>query len=104
MAQIITSKEAANLINDGDVIVTGVDGLTGWPQEIVDAIEERFLREGHPKNITSIRASGGGNFTSPTAELDAAAWSFLSDVPGDRQRHERRHVKGWTWHIYGSEK
>lgn len=103
MAQIITSKEAANLINDGDVIVTGVDGLTGWPQEIVDAIEERFLSEGHPKNITHIRASGGGNFTSPTAEsqylhegmMTKSISSFVSVCPDLAKKITDNEIMGW---------
>ena len=103
MPKTITAKEAANLINDGDVIVTGVDGLTGWPQEIVDAIEERFLKEGHPQNITSIRASGGGNFTTPTAEsqylhegmLTKSISSFVSVCPDLAKKITANEIMGW---------
>lgn len=36
--------------------------LVSFPNEIVDAAERRFLREGHPAGITSLRAAGMGNF------------------------------------------
>lgn len=62
MAQVISAKEAAGLIQDGDVVVFAADGLVSFPNEIVDAAEQRFLEEGHPAGITSLRAAGVGNF------------------------------------------
>ena len=58
----ITVKEAAYLINDNDVIGSAVQGMTGWPEEIGLAIEERFLETGHPSNITHIHGAGQGDF------------------------------------------
>ena len=60
MAQIISPQEAAGLIQDGDVVVFAADGLVSFPNEIVDAVEQRFLKEGHPAKITSLRAAGMG--------------------------------------------
>ena len=62
MAVKISADEAAGLIQDGDVVVFAADGLVSFPNEIVDAAERRFLREGHPAGITSLRAAGMGNF------------------------------------------
>ncbi len=62
MAEIISAQEAAELIQDGDVVVFAADGLVSFPNEIVDAVEQRFLTEGHPAEITSLRAAGMGNF------------------------------------------
>ena len=39
MAKIITVKEAAELVQDGAVIGSAVQGMTGWPEEIGLAIE-----------------------------------------------------------------
>ncbi len=60
MAVKISADEAAGLIQDGDVVVFAADGLVSFPNEIVDAAERRFLREGHPAGITSLRAAGVG--------------------------------------------
>ena len=56
--KIITVKEAAELIKDGDVIGSAVQGMTGWPEEIGLAIEKRFLETGHPAGITHIHGAG----------------------------------------------
>lgn len=60
--KIITVKEAAELINDGAVIGSAVQGMTGWPEEIGLAVEKRFLETGHPANITHIHGAGNGDF------------------------------------------
>lgn len=62
MAKIISAAEAAELINDGDSVVFAADGLVCFPNELVDAVEQRFLKEQHPAGITSIRAAGMGNW------------------------------------------
>ena len=43
MAKIISVKEAAELVKDGAVIGSAVQGMAGWPEEIGIAIEKRFL-------------------------------------------------------------
>ena len=60
--KIISVKEAADLIQDGAVIGSAVQGMTGWPEEIGLAIEKRFLETGHPANITHIHGAGQGDF------------------------------------------
>ena len=62
MAKIISAAEAAELINDGDSVVFAADGLVCFPNELVDAVEQRYLKEKHPAGITSIRAAGMGNW------------------------------------------
>lgn len=42
MAVIISAEEAAELIQDGDVVVFAADGLVSFPNEIVDAAERRI--------------------------------------------------------------
>ncbi len=67
MAKIISVKEAAELVQDGAVIGSAVQGMCGWPEEIGIAIEKRFMETGHPANITHIHGAGQGDFgrTSP---------------------------------------
>lgn len=62
MAKIITVKEAAELVQDGAVIGSAVQGMTGWPEEIGLAIENRFMETGHPSGITHIHGAGQGDF------------------------------------------
>ena len=51
--QFITAAEAASLIPDESTVA--VDGFIGFalPDDILGEIENRFLEEGHPKNLSS---------------------------------------------------
>ena len=60
--QIMTATQAAALMEDGDTILVGGSGNGhAVPEKIMAAIEERFLAEGHPRNITSIHPVGLGD-------------------------------------------
>jgi propionate CoA-transferase len=62
MAKVISAARAAELIKDGQTIAGTTMGLSTWPEEIVIAIEERFLATGHPENITVVHGSGCGDW------------------------------------------
>ena len=51
MAKFISAKEAAALIHDGASIGVAGMGLSGFPEEVVCAIRDRFKETGHPKNL-----------------------------------------------------
>jgi len=61
MAKIINPAEAASLIADEALIGCTTNCLGGLAEEILAAIGERYLEEGHPRNITFASASGIGN-------------------------------------------
>lgn len=58
---IITAEEAANLVKNGDTLVTG--GFVGncCPEALHKAIEKRFLETQMPKDITLFYAASQGN-------------------------------------------
>ena len=62
MFQIMSAREAAALIKDGDVI--GLNSFVGIgnPEKIHDAITESFRETGHPKNLCLVSSSGFGTF------------------------------------------
>lgn len=62
MAKFITAAEAAEFFNDGDYVASSSFALAGWAEEIALALEERFLKTGHPRDLTHIHAGGAGNF------------------------------------------
>jgi propionate CoA-transferase len=60
--KVIEASRAAALIEDGDTILIGGSGNGhSVPEKIMAAIEERFLAEGRPRNITSIHPVGLGD-------------------------------------------
>ena len=76
MTRVITAQQAAGMIHDGDVVVFAPDSLVGFPNEIVAAVRQRFLKEGHPADITTLRAAGMGTFAED--EFGEGAWC----IPG----------------------
>ncbi|MBW4827058.1 MAG: acyl CoA:acetate/3-ketoacid CoA transferase [Clostridiaceae bacterium] len=57
----LKAHEAAELVNDGDLIVTG--GFVGscCPEALTIALEKRFLKTGHPKKLTLMYAAAQGD-------------------------------------------
>ena len=62
MAKFISAKEAAALIPDGASIGVAGMGLSGFPEEVVCAIRDRFKETGHPKNLELHQGSAMGDW------------------------------------------
>ena len=58
---VITVREAANLVSDGDTIIT--DGFIGscFAEELAIGLEQRFLETGTPRNLTLVYCAGQGD-------------------------------------------
>lgn len=58
---ILSSAAAAQLIPDGSTVVTaGFIGI-GFAEHLAKAIEQRFLEEGHPRDLSLVYAAGQGD-------------------------------------------
>ncbi|MFO1143082.1 MAG: CoA-transferase [Amaricoccus sp.] len=59
--KLVSAREAADLIKDGDTLTTsGFVGI-GVPDALLGAIEERFLETGVPRNLSLVFAAGQGD-------------------------------------------
>lgn len=58
---VLTSREAAEMVKDEDLLVTGGFVGSSAPETLSNAIEKLFLETGHPKNITLVHAAGQGD-------------------------------------------
>jgi len=67
--QLTTAQEAVTRIKDGDVFSLNAVGAIGFPDAFFPALEERFLKEGHPRNLTLYSACGFGTETSGIRHL-----------------------------------
>src|SRR5512135_1808334 len=58
---IVSADEAVRIIRDGDTIA--LDGVLGGgsPDELIHALERRYLESGGPKGLTLLYASGIGD-------------------------------------------
>jgi len=60
-SKVVSPSEAAALIKDGDTITTsGFVGI-GVPDELLAAIETRFVETGHPRDLSLVFAAGQGD-------------------------------------------
>lgn len=62
MSKVTTAKEAAQLIKDNVTLGIATIGMTGWPDELAEAIQQRFLETGHPKNMFLVQACTVGDW------------------------------------------
>ena len=62
MSKFMSAKEAVKLIKDGDSIaVSGNGGGIMEPDALFEALEDRFLDEGSPGNLTLTHSAGIGD-------------------------------------------
>ncbi len=62
MSKFMTADEAVRLVRDGDSIaVTGNGGGIMEPNYLFEALEKRFLSEGHPTGVTLTHSAGIGD-------------------------------------------
>ena len=59
--KIATAEEAVAIIRDGDVMAAAGFVGNGTPEELIIALENRYLETGKPKNITLLFSSGLGD-------------------------------------------
>jgi propionate CoA-transferase len=60
-SKVISAERAAALIPDGINLAAPIIGLAGWSEEVARAIAKRYKETGHPKGITLVLGSAGGN-------------------------------------------
>lgn len=59
--KVVSSADAVSVIRDGDTVcVSGFVGA-GTPDELLIALEERFLATGHPRDLTLVFAAAPGD-------------------------------------------
>lgn len=77
MAKILTAKQAAEKVKDEDTIAATSVNLGSFPEDIIAAIEKRFLASNQPKDLTVIASTGMGN-SKPGRGLDHFAHEGLT--------------------------
>ena len=76
--QVLTGAQAAELIKDSmTVLVSGFVGF-GVAEEILCALEERYIKTGSPKNLTVIAAAGVGDVSALVGERGTRGFNHFA--------------------------
>lgn len=59
--KIVSSEAAVAIIQDGDVVATTGYGGHGVPEQLLAALEKRFIDTGAPRNLTLVHSTGQGD-------------------------------------------
>jgi propionate CoA-transferase len=61
LRKVASAQDAVALIRDGDVVATCGYGGHGVPEQLLVALEQRFLETGQPRDLTLVFAGGQGD-------------------------------------------
>lgn len=61
VSKVVSAGDAVSVLRDGDVIATSGYGGHGVAEQVLIALEQRFLEEGSPRNLTLVWAGGQGD-------------------------------------------
>ena len=76
--KVCTAQEAVALMKDGDVVVPTGFIRSMAPEELINALEQRYLETGHPKNLTLIHgASASAHHVGDSCGLNNLAHEGL---------------------------
>lgn len=82
MSKVITPKQAAELVKDGDrLVMLGFIGMA-HPQEVTYAIEDRFLETGHPRDVDLFFPTNVGDGTDRLGMNHLAHEGLLRSIVG----------------------
>jgi propionate CoA-transferase len=63
MTKVISVRQAVELVNDGKTLLIGGSGAGhALPQLFIDELERVFKETGHPRDLTTVRVVGTGDF------------------------------------------
>lgn len=60
-SKVVSAAEAVALIHDGDTLVCSGFGVVGVPDELLVALEQRFLQTAQPRNLQLLFGGGPGD-------------------------------------------
>lgn len=79
---VLTAKEAVDLIHDGDTLCTIAMTLISASETVLKEVENRFLEQGHPRDLTFFHTCGQASIGMPGGMTRLAHEGLLKRVYG----------------------
>ena len=101
--KVMSAASALDLLRDGDCVAISSAGLVGYPDYLVKCLEDRFLEQGHPRDLTLYSGCGHGvpflhagdaRFAHP-GFLKRSICSHPDPVPDFRKMIERNEIEAY---------
>ena len=95
MSKVIEVRDAVGLVRDGATIVIGGSGAGhALPQRFIDELAAVFTAEGRPRDLTTVRVVGIGDFADRGfSQLGLPGLHEADDRQQHRQRAEARRAR-----------
>ncbi len=61
MNKVISAEQASQLVRDGDVVTVSSSSGLGCPDKVLAALGNRFAKEGHPRDLTTLHPIAAGD-------------------------------------------
>jgi len=61
LKKVIPVEDAISVLRNGDVLATSGYGGHGVPEQLLEALEKRFLETEHPRQLTLVHSTGQGD-------------------------------------------
>jgi acyl CoA:acetate/3-ketoacid CoA transferase len=58
---VLTPRQAADLVDDGDVVTVSSSSALGCPDAVLSGLGQRFAETGHPRSLTSVHPIAAGD-------------------------------------------
>jgi propionate CoA-transferase len=84
--KVVTAAEAVSHIKDNDFVAVSGVNFAGTPMELVDAIVDRFEKEGHPRNLDL--TNSGNNAYMPRFKQEGLIGVYYAGFPSMDWRTE----------------
>ena len=88
MSKIVSASDAVSRIQDGAVVTVSSSSGLGCPDRVLEALGERFDKEGHPRNLTTLHPIAAGDMYGIKG-IDHIAKELTMEGPLDAEQRRR---------------
>ena len=98
-SKIVSAADAVALVHEGDTLVCSGFGVVGVPDELLVALEKRFLETAQPRNLHLLFGGGPGDGKDQGLNRIAHEGLLASAIGGNAQTSAGGNATGGVVHV-----